>query len=71
MGISKSTTTMPRGPSDAQSRDAKNWHFVASDAGRDRANAADALIETDALSDPDPQAYLTTVLDHTAAYPIK
>ncbi len=42
-----------------------------SDAGGERAAAIYSLIETAKLNDIDPEAYLRTVLERIADYPIK
>ena len=48
----------------------KNYLFAGSDAGGDRAAAFYSLIGTAKLNDLDPEAYLRTVLERIAEYPI-
>ena len=48
----------------------KNYMFVGSDAGGERAAAIYSLIETAKLNDINPQAWLTDVLTRIADHPI-
>ena len=48
----------------------KNWLFVASDAGGERAAAIYSLIETAKLNGIDSEAYLRSVLTSIADHPI-
>ena len=48
----------------------KNYLFAGSDVGGDRAAAFYSLIGTAKLNDLDPEAYLRTVLERIAEYPI-
>jgi len=48
----------------------KNYMFVGSDAGGERAAAIYSLIETAKLNDVNPQAWLTGVLTRIADHPI-
>jgi transposase len=48
----------------------KNYLFMGSDAGGERAAATYSLICTAKLNDLDPEAYLRTVLDRIADHPV-
>ena len=48
----------------------KNYLFMGSDAGGERAAAMYSLICTGQLNDLDPEAYLRTVLDRIADHPV-
>ena len=48
----------------------KNYMFVGSDAGGERAAAIYSLIETAKLNGVNPQAWLTDVLNRIADHPI-
>src|SRR5207237_9686622 len=48
----------------------KNWLFAGSDAGGERAAAIYSLIETAKLNGFDPEAYLRSVLERIADYPV-
>jgi transposase len=50
--------------------DAKNYLFMGSDAGGERAAAIYSLVETAKLNRLDPQAYLRDVLACIADHPI-
>ena len=47
----------------------RNWTFAGSDAGGDRAAAVYTLIETCAMNDVDPQAWLADVLARLPDHP--
>ncbi len=48
----------------------KNYLFVGSDAGGERAAAIYSLVGSAKLNDLNPQAYLTHVLERIAEHPI-
>ena len=48
----------------------KNYLFMGSDAGGERAAAMYSLICTAKLNDLDPEAYLRTVFDRIADHPV-
>ncbi len=48
----------------------KNWLFAGSDTGGERAAAIYSLVETAKLNGIDPEAYIHTVLERIAEYPV-